>query len=366
MNSSSVQTGSYDFYIYGDDQAELAIVAGFGGSGQFHYWNGGFVDTDVSYEADTWYRVEIAFDTAADTYDFRVFDTSGVEIVRVEEIDFGNAVSDGVDQVKLRTSVTYSGKAYADDVWARPLPAVAPVITMSEEKTTALTDAWVRHEQVIPFLFNGTMRWKVTAVDTSGNETESEIFSHRARSTPLLDAPPTLNVISPSDDTQQSASPETTTAPITFHATCADERGVAEIALHGSWHESPQPVAVHRPATNVETQADGVFAQDVPVGEWEWYAVCADTSGNTTESTPRRLLIGAPRPAVAQAAQAQAADEVFATPAVFAEDRQADVLNLIMARFQRAAAPLVAPVQAVSLSHAARPLRWAVLPGARR
>ena len=81
MRRDSNASGDYDLKLYGDTQTILALSAGLGGSGTFHYWNGSLVDTGVTYDANTWYMVKVEFDTAADIYNFAIYDTSFSELV---------------------------------------------------------------------------------------------------------------------------------------------------------------------------------------------------------------------------------------------------------------------------------------------
>jgi hypothetical protein len=111
MNRASSSEGDYDIYLYGG--SSLACVAGLGKDGDFHYWDGSFYPTGVTWSLDTWYLVTLYFDAAAGLFDFSVFDESMTELVRVEEIAFGN-VSPSIDQAMFYTSSGYTGYAYMD------------------------------------------------------------------------------------------------------------------------------------------------------------------------------------------------------------------------------------------------------------
>jgi hypothetical protein len=112
MRRASTSAGDYDIYLYGG--TALGCVAGLGRDGDFHYWDGEFHPTGVSWTVDTWYLVTILFDAATGLYDFVVLDDAMAEIVRVEGIAFGNP-SSSIDQAMLYTSSVYTGEAWMDD-----------------------------------------------------------------------------------------------------------------------------------------------------------------------------------------------------------------------------------------------------------
>lgn len=112
MRRTSTSNGDYDIYLYGG--STLAVVGGLGRNGDFHYWNGSFQPTGVNWATDTWYLVTLAFDAATDQYDFVVYDETFSELVRVEDVGFGNA-TDSIDSAMLYTSSGYIGDGYADD-----------------------------------------------------------------------------------------------------------------------------------------------------------------------------------------------------------------------------------------------------------
>lgn len=305
MQSSNTETGDFDLYIYGDEQTKLAMVAGLGGNGEFHYWNGSFVDTGVSYQPETWYRIELAFDAAEDTYDFTVYDASFAELVRVEDIDFGNSVEEAIDFVRLRTSDSFNGKAYVDDVTVRS-SRLRPATLVGSEATSLLTDARARADVLLPFRMRGAYRWQVTAVDVDGNESASEVFSIPFGPVPILDAPPTLRVDGPTDGHQSNAS------TVTFQATCFDERQVSQVALFGEWNGGAEPVLImDQEGMNGQELA---FEVDVPNGGWEWHLECTDSAGQTVSGPTRTLSVDAALPGAAAPLVGQLLAATMQTP----------------------------------------------------
>jgi hypothetical protein len=111
MNRASSSAGDYDIYLYSD--VELGCVAGLGRDGDFHYWDGEFHPTGVTWSLDTWYLVTIYFDAFTGLYDFTILDESLTELVRVEGISFGNP-SSAVNQAMFYTSSVYTGYVYMD------------------------------------------------------------------------------------------------------------------------------------------------------------------------------------------------------------------------------------------------------------
>ena len=138
IRTDNANTGDYDLNLYGDSHSKLALSAGLGGNGFFHYWNGTLVDSGVSYVPNTWYRIQVSFDTVQDKYDLVVFDTADAELLRVNNIAFGTAITNGVDQVKFQTSDTFNGRAYLDDFMLRGAALVEPGVTAGSESTQDL------------------------------------------------------------------------------------------------------------------------------------------------------------------------------------------------------------------------------------
>jgi hypothetical protein len=185
IRRDSNAAGDYDLKVYGDTQTTLALSAGLGGSGTFHYWNGALVDTGMAYDANTWYLVKVEFDTATDKYNFAVYDTSFSELVRVNGISFGTAVTNGIDRIKFATDALFSGYGYLDDVAVNKWNSAEPEADVGAEATPEHTMAWSTATAVLNSTAGRTIRWKFDANDTSGNETASEIFSFVTAERPL-------------------------------------------------------------------------------------------------------------------------------------------------------------------------------------
>lgn len=132
MRRTSTSLGDYDIYLYGS--AALSCVAGLGRDGDFHYWNGSFQPTGVSWAVNTWYLVTLLFDATTDLYDFVVFDETITELVHVEGIAFGNAAP-YIDQAMFYTSGGYTGDGYMDDFRVRPWCGSDPVAGVGDEET---------------------------------------------------------------------------------------------------------------------------------------------------------------------------------------------------------------------------------------
>jgi hypothetical protein len=137
MNRASSSVGDYDIYLYGG--ASLGCVAGLGRDGDFHYWNGSFQPTGVTWSLDTWYHVTLYFDAAAGTYGFAVRDETMTELVRVEEIAFGNAAA-AIDEAMFYTSSGYTGNAYLDEFQLSGWCGEEFTVTLGEEEVHT-TDA---------------------------------------------------------------------------------------------------------------------------------------------------------------------------------------------------------------------------------
>ena len=133
MRRTSTSVGDYDVYLYGGGGTTLSCVAGLGRNGDFHYWNGSFQPTGVSWAVDTWYLVTITFDATTDLYDFVVYDEGFTELVNEEGIAFGNAAS-SIDQAMYYTSSGYVGDGYVDDFRARKWCGSDPTVTVGEEE----------------------------------------------------------------------------------------------------------------------------------------------------------------------------------------------------------------------------------------
>ena len=131
MSRASSAVGDYDIYLYG--ASSLACVAGLGRDGDFHYWDGSFYPTGVTWSVDTWYLVTMYFDATAGLFDFSVHDESMMELVRVEDIAFGHA-SPAIDQAMLYTSSGYTGYAYMDEFRLSRWCGEEIVVTLGDEE----------------------------------------------------------------------------------------------------------------------------------------------------------------------------------------------------------------------------------------
>jgi hypothetical protein len=131
MRRNSTSVGDYDTYIY-EDQT-LACAAGLGRDGVFHYWNGDFQNTGISWALDTWYLVTLAFDATTDSFDLVVFDEEITEVMREEGISFANPVS-YIDRVMFYTSVGYAGDCHADDFRVRAWCGSGPIAVAGDEE----------------------------------------------------------------------------------------------------------------------------------------------------------------------------------------------------------------------------------------
>jgi lysophospholipase L1-like esterase len=177
MRRPSSDTGYFEIYAYGDGQATLAMVAGLGSGGLLHYWNGAYVNTSTSYSTDTWYYVTLEFDVAADKYNYTVYDTSYNEVLRVNDISFGGAITNGIDRIKIRTSTDFNNIAYLDDVIVRKSAGAEPSVSFGSESNVIFKEAWSIVTKAISSNAGDTIRWRVYANDTSGNWAASDIYS---------------------------------------------------------------------------------------------------------------------------------------------------------------------------------------------
>jgi predicted GH43/DUF377 family glycosyl hydrolase len=143
--------GDHDLYLYGNGGATLSVVAGLGRDGDFHYWNGSFQASGVTWAVDTWYLVGLAFDATATTYDFTVRDESLAEIFRVDGVAFGN-LAPFLDRVMVYTSSGFVGGATVDDVRVRHWCGIEPGIVFGTEETHPLSATPVVRAADLPVL----------------------------------------------------------------------------------------------------------------------------------------------------------------------------------------------------------------------
>ena len=280
MRTGISGSGDYDLYASGDSQATLALAAGLGGNGYFHYWNGSFIDTTTSYSANTWYLVQVEFDTVADQYDFAVYDNSYNQILRVDDIAFGAAISAGLDQVKFRTSDSFNGSAYLDDVIVRLGAGIVPPIVVDPGETQVFTNAWARATKVVNSTPGTTIRWRFSASDTNGNWTTSDTYSFV---TTVEDLAPTVTLNSPTNNIWVSS------ASVDFSATCTDETDINSVSLYGDWSGVWSLVdSVSGPNLNGNPV---LFSKTLPDGFWTWNVSCTDNTAHTSWGTVRAINV---------------------------------------------------------------------------
>lgn len=138
LRRSSTTSGDYDIYLYGNNGATLAGVAGLGRDGDFHYYNGVFQPTGVAWATDTWYLVTLAFDAVRGRYDIVIQDEGLAEVVRVENIAFSLPAA-SIDRAMLYTSMGYVGNGYADDFRIRAWCGVEPAVAVGAEQEDGVT-----------------------------------------------------------------------------------------------------------------------------------------------------------------------------------------------------------------------------------
>ena len=280
LRADNTNTGDYDLCIYGDGQTTLAAQAGFSASGVFHYWNGGYTDTAVACSADTWYLLQLEFDSSANKYNFAVYDEGFSEILRVDDVDFGGSITTGIDRIELKTSAAFNGDAYVDDVRLRPFAGDEPLVAVSDELTPELKESWSRVTKTVTSTLGATIRWKVAANDTSGNWTTSAVYSF---TTTLPDDPPTITMNYPDDEFY------TTDAAVDFSATCSDERDVAQVSLWADWNGSWEEIeTVYGPGIN---GAEVIFSKTVPDGSWTWNIQAFDDTGHENWGVVRSITV---------------------------------------------------------------------------
>ena len=171
-------TGGYDLQLWGDTGSRQAVTVRMNSNSHFQYYsNLAFVDTGVGYLTNTWYQVRVAFDTISDTYNFTMLNSVGQNIyVSPTGILFGQTVSNSIDRIRLRTSSAFNGYAFVDEVFLRTLSVPEPVISVGLEAPQDFTAAWSLVTKTLNSTPGSTIRWRVSAKDTSDNWTSSEIY----------------------------------------------------------------------------------------------------------------------------------------------------------------------------------------------
>ncbi len=182
LRRDNTTVGDFDLYLYGTGGAPLAIVAGLGRNGDFHYWSGAFQPTGVTWSADAWYLVSVAFDAAAGRYDFLVHDAALQEIVRVENIAFGNAAPT-LDRAMAYTSSGFVGQGFVDDVRVRSWCGDEPAVTLGAPELNPLSTvpgaATARLHQNVPNPLNPSTRIDYEVAEAC--RVEIAVFDARGR-----------------------------------------------------------------------------------------------------------------------------------------------------------------------------------------
>ncbi|MFA6082018.1 MAG: DUF2341 domain-containing protein [Patescibacteria group bacterium] len=127
MRRSNTTGGGFDAYLYSGDT--IGAVAGLGAT-YFHYWDGSFHNTAVTYTADTWYLVTLEFNTDLDKYNFVVYDTNYNEIVRQDDIS--RAVG-AINKITFTTDSAVQTSGYLDDFRLRQYSLPEPSTSVGAE-----------------------------------------------------------------------------------------------------------------------------------------------------------------------------------------------------------------------------------------
>ena len=169
--------GEYDLRFWGDTTVQ-AITIRLGSNGHIWYFTGGinWTDTGAPYSANSWYQVQVAFDVATDTYDFTILDSSRSVVVNLSGLSFTAAVSNYITGIQFRTSNAFVGYAYGDEILVRPFLTSEPLVAVGDEGIPDYTTAWSRVTKTLNTTPGSTIRWRVSAKDTSDNWTTSVIY----------------------------------------------------------------------------------------------------------------------------------------------------------------------------------------------
>ena len=182
LRRDNTTVGDFDLYLYGSGGAPLAIVAGLGRNGDFHYWNGAFQPTGVAWSVDAWYLVSVAFDAAAGRYDFLVHNEEMQEILRIEDVAFGNPAPT-LGRAMAYTSSGFVGQGFVDDVRVRAWCGAEPAITFDAAELNPLSAvpgaATARLHQNVPNPLNPSTR--IDYELTAACRVELAVFDARGR-----------------------------------------------------------------------------------------------------------------------------------------------------------------------------------------
>lgn len=131
-------TGGDDVDIYGWYNNTLLFTAGLGANGKVHYWNQAFHDTTYTYSANTWYLIEVVFDTDTDRFGFSVYDSSRTLLVTQENLAFASAVP-LVNRSYVYSGTGNLGHTYFDDYYWRNLSIPIPTAILASEEMAPAT-----------------------------------------------------------------------------------------------------------------------------------------------------------------------------------------------------------------------------------
>jgi hypothetical protein len=169
MRRTSTTVGDCDMYLYSG--STLCAVAGLGRNGDFHYWNGAFQPTAVTWAVNAWYYVALQFNAATDRYDFVVCNENLAEIVRVNNIAFGN-VSASIDRAMLYTSSGFVGDCFIDDFRLMKWCGAGETIALGLEESPAV--ATMLQASAVSFVGSCIeLAWVLSSVDDGATFTVS-------------------------------------------------------------------------------------------------------------------------------------------------------------------------------------------------
>ncbi|MHA1273949.1 MAG: hypothetical protein ACTSQS_11000 [Promethearchaeota archaeon] len=105
---SAAQTDKNITYLLKDDSSNRIVYLGFLSSGNFGFFNSsGFVDSGISYSANSWYRFQIKFDCVLNNFSWYVFNQFGSGVLsQKNEPFFENDNGGGADLFSIETIST--------------------------------------------------------------------------------------------------------------------------------------------------------------------------------------------------------------------------------------------------------------------